>query len=124
MNFGQRLADMRKARKLTQAELGRGLGTDGTDAGKQVVYGWEKGIYFPKVDQLAAICQRLGVSADWLLFGEKVAISPMAQELGAELDLVNDESARRRVFGLCKNMIRMARGASDTPEREKSLSSG
>lgn len=70
MGFGHRLAAIRKDRKMTQADLGVGLGTDGADVGKQVVYGWEKEQHYPRVDQLILICQKLNISADYLLFGD------------------------------------------------------
>lgn len=76
MTFGSRLTAARKKAGLTQGELGRGLGTDGADAGKQVVYGWEKDQHYPRVDQLIKICQKLNCSADFLLFGVESAVSP------------------------------------------------
>lgn len=69
MTFGARLAEARKRKQLTQDGLGRGLGTDGKDASKAVVYGWEKDQHYPRVDQLVLICEKLGVSSDYLLFG-------------------------------------------------------
>jgi transcriptional regulator with XRE-family HTH domain len=70
MTFGERLRDARKAKNLTLEQLGVGLGTDGKDATKAVVWGWEKGQHFPRVDQLALICARLKCNAHFLLFGE------------------------------------------------------
>lgn len=67
-SFGYRLKVARRAAGLTQAELGKGLGTDGVDVGKAVVSGWEQEQHFPRIDQLLLICRRLGVSADGLLF--------------------------------------------------------
>lgn len=68
MSFGARLAQKRLEKGLTQAGLGVGLGT-GKDAGKGVVYGWEKDQHYPRVDQLILICNRLNCSADYLLYG-------------------------------------------------------
>lgn len=68
--------------------MGKGLGTDGADASKSVVYGWEKDQHFPRVDQLVLICERLDCSSDYLLFG-KVAPSEWSKEsaeIAAELD--------------------------------------
>lgn len=111
-SFGRRLARVRQERGLTQAELGEGLGTDGKDAGKQVVYGWEKDQHYPRVDQLMLICAKLGISADFLLFGDEAAASNVRvaaaeaalQQLGPDerLRLVekvrhDDESADQRV---------------------------
>lgn len=80
MTFGERLTAARKKKGLTQDGLGKGLGTDGKDASKAVVLGWEKNRHFPRVDQLAMICERLTVSADYLLFGTK-AESDLPQEV-------------------------------------------
>lgn len=88
MSFGARLAQARKRAGMTQQELGRGLSTGGEDASKSVVYGWEKDQHYPRVDQLMLICQKLGCSADFLLFGDqsqnvqlaKQAISTLSDE--------------------------------------------
>lgn len=71
MGFGERLAETRKLLGMTQSDLGQGLGTDGADVGKQVVYGWEKNQHYPRVDQLILICRKLNISADYLLFGDE-----------------------------------------------------
>jgi transcriptional regulator with XRE-family HTH domain len=73
MTFGARLRAIRESKGLTQEALGRGLGTDGADASKSVVYGWEKDQHHPRVDQLMLICDKLGCTADYLLFGKEAA---------------------------------------------------
>lgn len=113
MEFGERLATLRKAKGLSQDALGKGLGTpdeDGkrTDAGKQVVLGWEKGRHFPKVDQFALICNRLGCSSDYLLFGAEGGLSGQATELGRELDAIGNPQEREQAFQICRGTIRMA----------------
>lgn len=80
MSFGTRLTEARKKKGLTQDGLGKGLGTDGKDASKAVVYGWEKDQHHPRADQLAMICQKLDVSADYLLFGT-VAASELPEDV-------------------------------------------
>lgn len=80
MSFGARLTQARKEKGLTQDGLGKGLGTDGKDAGKAVVYGWEKDQHYPRVDQLVLICKKLEVTADYLLFG-KVEASSLAPDV-------------------------------------------
>lgn len=86
MSFGARLAARRKELGLTQEDLGTGLGTNGADAGKQVVVGWEKGRHFPRVDQLQLICDRLGCSSDFLVLG-MAASWPFSIEIGRFLAL-------------------------------------
>jgi DNA-binding XRE family transcriptional regulator len=65
--FGRRLQEVRKARGVTQVELAKGLGPDGTDLGKAAVSHWEVSRGSPSVLQLKLICERLAVSADHLL---------------------------------------------------------
>lgn len=79
MTFGVRLRLAREQKGLTQEGLGKGLGTRGKDVGKSVVYGWEKDQHFPRADQLALICQALGVDADYLLFGKGGLQTPSAE---------------------------------------------
>lgn len=65
--FGANLRAAREAAGLTQAQLGAGLASDGSDLRKATVSAWEVGRNTPDVHQLRAICQRLNVSADHLL---------------------------------------------------------
>lgn len=116
MTFGQRLSQLREAKGLSQTALGEGLGRDGGNAGKQVVYGWEQDRHSPNVDQMTRLCRKLGCSADYLLFGQENALSPMAFELGSELDLVKDDTERRRAFYLCMETIRLTRGVEAIPD--------
>lgn len=86
MTFGSRLAAARKAKGLSQTELGKGLNTGGEDANKAVVSGWENNHHHPRVDQLMTLCKRLGVSADYLLFGEVSATYRAAEEAAERLN--------------------------------------
>jgi transcriptional regulator with XRE-family HTH domain len=88
---------------MTQADVGKGLGTDGKDAGKAVVYGWERDQHQPRADQLILICQRLGVSADHLLFGVS-DLSPEARQLVSELDAVAPD-VRPRVLAMIRDLM-------------------
>lgn len=65
--FGARLAEARRAAGLTQAQLGEGLGGDGRDLQKATVSSWEVGASQPSAEQLRKLCERLGISADYLL---------------------------------------------------------
>lgn len=119
MTFGSQLKKAREAKKLTQEQLGKGLGTDGKDLSKSVVYGWEKDQHFPRVDQLALICSRLGCSADFLLFGAEsvTQLSPESAQLAQEIDTFKGE-VRKHIIRLCKETIRFAQGlnAEAAPE--------
>lgn len=110
MSFGARLAEQRRLKKLTQEGLGKGLGTDGKDASKAVVYGWEKDQHFPRVDQLVLICNKLGCSADFLLLGKAEAenLSPDVLQVAQEIDSI-PHPERSRVLRLCREVVGMAR---------------
>lgn len=64
--FGRRLSDARKARGLTQDDVGAIF-----DVGKQAVSHWEVGRSVPSAEQLAILGNELGQSVDWLLFGQR-----------------------------------------------------
>ena len=59
--FPKRLAEVRRAKGLTQEELAELLGVTRTT----VVY-WESGRVYPRVNLLQEIVKTLEVSADWL----------------------------------------------------------
>lgn len=131
-SFGARLARIRKQRGLTQAELGRGLATNGEDAGKQVVYGWEKDQHYPRVDQLMLICAKLGISADFLLFGDEAAASnvrvaaaeAVLQQLGPDERLRLVEKVRHDDADADQRIRQIARSGKDmqTPDQNHSRS--
>lgn len=116
MTFGSQLKKAREDRQLSQEQLGKGLGTDGRDASKSVVYGWEKDQHYPRVDQLALICSRLGCSADLLLYGTEapVKLSPESAQLAQELDRF-DGDVRTNLIRLCKETILFAQRLNVEP---------
>lgn len=97
--FGDRLKAARVAKGLSQSALGEGAGENGKDASKQAVAGWEKDRHYPKADQLRVICQRLGVSADSLLFGDIKPASVKVQ-LAAEVMKELTEEERLQLFAV------------------------
>ena len=60
--FVQRLAIRRREKRYTQLSLGVAIGLD-----NKMVSRWECGEQLPRVQNLIALCEVLGVSADWLL---------------------------------------------------------
>lgn len=117
MSFGSRLTEARKRKGLTQEALGKGLGTDGKDASKAVVYGWEKDQHFPRVDQLAMICERLEASADQLLFGIQAPPSGLLPDVAELARAVNDlhETPRRFVIETARLAISHAHLLAQAP---------
>lgn len=109
MTFGARLTQARKDKKLTQEQLGKRLGTEGKDAGKAVVSGWEKDQHHPRADQLAQICERLGCSADFLLFGkvDQSGLRPDVAGMAAEVNAL-PEIQRNAVMAVIRQSIALA----------------
>ncbi len=66
-SFGARLSIARRNAGLTQEQLGVEVGPDGRDLGKGAVSSWEVNRSQPSATQVAQLCKRLNVSADWLL---------------------------------------------------------
>lgn len=109
--FGERLARRRKDKGLTQDALGKGLGTDGTDASKSVVYGWEKEQHYPRVDQLYQICEKLGCTADSLLLGREsseIALTPEIAAVASEADKLPPK-LKKRLLILWTSTLEIAR---------------
>lgn len=72
--FGDRLAQARKARGITQTDFGRGMAFDGTDLQKATISAWECGRSSPNVDQLRRLCERLKVTPNEMVFGQSEVI--------------------------------------------------
>lgn len=115
MEFGDRLRLLREQAGLSQDELGKGLGArrkgaSPVDAGKQVVLGWEKNRHFPKADQLAGICEKLGCSADYLLFGGQAPLGPFRGIDPSKLTQLDDVALTRlegTIIGAAYTMFRI-----------------
>ena len=65
-DFGKRMKQFRLQRKLTQAQMGKLLNLHYIHIGR-----YEKGKAVPTVDTLAFISQKLNVSIDYLVFGDR-----------------------------------------------------
>lgn len=107
--FGGWLRAKREEKKLTQEQLGKGLATNGEDASKSVVYGWEKEQHYPRVDQLYLICEKLGCTADALMFGKETegVFAPDVAQLAKRIDSLRGE-VRDRVITLCEQALSLA----------------
>ena len=60
--MGQRVADIREKAGLTQTQLGKKIGVS-----QRVIANWERKPVALRAEQLAALAEALGVSADYLL---------------------------------------------------------
>lgn len=68
--FGARLKAARIAAGLSQTELAEVAGENGGPGSKQTVSGWEAERHYPKANQLRAICIKMNISVDELVFGD------------------------------------------------------
>ena len=64
-SFGKRLRHARELRGLTQREIAEFFGIKRPNISK-----WEADEYMPEAEKLPALCELLGVSADWLQAGK------------------------------------------------------
>ena len=64
MTIAERIQHLRRARGLTQEELG-----DRLQVSRQAVSKWESGQAAPDLDKVLALCELFGVSTDYLLKG-------------------------------------------------------
>lgn len=62
LTFGERLADLRAARKMTQEELGTAIGMK-----QQTIGSYETNTAFPSKDVLLRLCNLFQVSLDYLV---------------------------------------------------------
>ena len=75
--IGRRIAALRKAKNLTQAELAEQLSVS-----YQAVSNWERGESMPDIFKLPTLAAVLGTSVDALLAGETAAEEPNAAKTG------------------------------------------
>lgn len=64
--FGKRLAEIRKSKKIKQEELRDMIGAPTV----QMISGWENGHSFPSTNYLIILAKKLDISLDYLLLGK------------------------------------------------------
>lgn len=69
MSFGERLRELRQKNGLSMEQLGKEIG-----ASSSRISDWENGKNHPSSNFVVAISEKFGVTTDWLLKGEEVAI--------------------------------------------------
>ncbi|MBE6961249.1 MAG: helix-turn-helix domain-containing protein [Ruminococcaceae bacterium] len=75
MTIGNRIAQKRKERGLSQEALGEQLGVS-----RQAIYKWESDAALPEIEKLIALSRLFGVSVGWLLGVEEAAVPHEAPE--------------------------------------------
>ena len=80
MTLGQRIAECRKKKGLSQEALGEKLGVS-----RQAISKWEANGAVPEVDKLIGMSRLFGVSVGWLLGIEEEAPPEQKPEISEEL---------------------------------------
>lgn len=96
--MGRRITQLRRERRMSQAELGRVLGLT-----QQTIFNIEIGECRLRLDRIAVLARALGVSADELLGIRPTAplqASPVAERLLLHLDTLNAMTEGDRRFFL------------------------
>lgn len=90
-SFSSRLRARVEELGFVQAKLGIGLKPNGGDLGRAAVNGWLSGLTQPSASQLAVICKRLDISADYLLFGNIEMASPRVDWAKSAIDQLSPQ---------------------------------
>lgn len=90
MELKDRISAVRKAAGLTQEQLGELLGVS-----RQAVSKWESGQTTPDASTIAALCEKLHVSADYVLLGRE----PEPQSAGSAAPFQHCPLCGEAVFG-------------------------
>ena len=85
MTIGQRIAQKRKERGLSQEALGDQLGVS-----RQSIYKWESDTALPEIDKLIVLSRLFGVSVGWLL-GVEEQPEPAGEDAGPEGELTETQ---------------------------------
>ena len=91
VRMGRFLAELRKERSLTQAELGEKLGVT-----NKTISRWETGTYMPPVEMLEELSRMYGMTINELLSGRKLS----AEEYKKMAETNIKESLEASTFGL------------------------
>ena len=77
VKMGSFLAELRKERNLTQAELGEKLGVT-----NKTISRWETGNYMPSVEMLEELSTMYGMTINELLSGKKLSTEEYKEKIG------------------------------------------
>jgi transcriptional regulator with XRE-family HTH domain len=100
MDFGQNLMLIRKQKKLSQADLGKIIGTSGDVIGR-----YERGDITPSVDVVAKIADALDVSVDYIIGKTKLVIDKNTLNRIEEIANLPDDK-KSYVFNLIDMCLR------------------
>ncbi len=91
LETGKFIAELRKEKSLTQAQLGDLLGVT-----NKTISRWENGNYMPDLSVLQALCAVLEVSVNEMLSGKRLNQSDFRQQADANLLLTLSQAKRMK----------------------------
>ena len=91
LETGKFIAELRKEKSLTQAQLGDLLGVT-----NKTISRWENGNYMPDLSVLQALCSVLEVSVNEMLSGKRLDQSDFRQQADANLLLTLSQAKRMK----------------------------
>lgn len=100
MDFGQNMMLLRKQKKLSQAALGKMIGTSGDVIGR-----YERGDIKPSVDVVAKLADALEVSVDYLIGKTSLVIDKNTMDRIEEISALPDDK-KSYVFNLIDMCLR------------------
>jgi len=100
MDFGQNMMLIRKQKKLSQAALGKMIGTSGDVIGR-----YERGDIKPSVDVVGNLADALEVSVDYLIGKTALVIDKNTMERIEEISALPDDK-KSYVFNLIDMCLR------------------
>ena len=103
MDFGNKVAQLRKDNKLSRDELGKTVGTSGAIIGR-----YERNEITPSVEAAAKLSRLLGVSLDYLVGNSEADVDTATLDRVLELQKLPEEE-RATVFKLVDAFIRDAK---------------
>lgn len=92
MTMGEKILRLRKARGWSQEELAEQIGVS-----RQAISRWESDSAKPDADNIVALCDLFGISADYLLSTDSTAASISA---GKPVPSVDKSSLHRLIIGI------------------------
>ncbi|MGN0788864.1 MAG: helix-turn-helix domain-containing protein [Christensenellales bacterium] len=102
MDIAKRIKTLRKGNALSQEEFAETLGVT-----RQSVSSWENGTTTPDVKIIASMCERFGVTSDYLIFGDKGGEESITQEsIKSDLsEQTNQEDKKSKTKRIVRQLI-------------------
>lgn len=103
MTFGENITTSRKRKQLSQAQLGKKVGTSGDIIGK-----YERNEVKPSIEVAAKIADVLQVSVDYLLGKTTVEINSKTLKRLQDIELLPEED-KKHIFYTIDNLVKAAK---------------